>query len=562
MRNWSFGTKISLIVIGILLAFSTVIAYVAIGQMQNGIKAFAVEKARSDLELVNELLIYKYPGDWEIKGGSLFKGDTKMNGNSDIVDGIGNITGDTVTIFQADIRVATNVMKEGQRAVGTAVSEQINDAVLKKGENFYGEANVVGQIYQAAYQPIRNADGEIIGILYIGAPQNVINGIISSFIKNFTYVIGAAIIVSILLILWYIRRMKKRIGLISNAMENAGLGNFTTIIKDKTGDEIGKLGTSFNAFSPCWINSRRLVLISSEKVVASSKQLKTIGEQTTKESKQIIASIEQVAAGAEIQTSSTEENLKAMEEVSIGIQRIAENASSISESALISKVQAETGGEYVHKTVQQMNAINHSVQETDNLIKLLDDKSRAIAEILQNIRAISGQTNILALNAAIEAVRAGEQGRGFAIVSQEVRKLAEQSGLSSDRIADLIQEMTSDMKRSIDAMAQVIREVRTGIDFAHELDRNFNQIVHSNVRISSQIEEMAGTAEQISAGVQEITASVSEIARIANVTSSSSHRVVASSTEQLGAIEQIGSSSASLSEVSNELQKSLAKFKI
>src|SRR5262249_17775756 len=136
MTPRSIGTKISLIVIGILLVFSGVVAYQVMGQMQKGIKMFATEKAKSDLDLANGFLTNKIPGDWQIKDGNLYKGNTKVNDNFDIVDEIGNITGDTVTIFQDNVRVTTNVMNEGKRAVGTTVSEKVEDVVLKNGEKY------------------------------------------------------------------------------------------------------------------------------------------------------------------------------------------------------------------------------------------------------------------------------------------------------------------------------------------------------------------------------------------------------------------------------------------
>jgi methyl-accepting chemotaxis protein len=98
---------------------------------------------------------------------------------------------------------------------------------------------------------------------------------------------------------------------------------------------------------PMRINLRELIQqghSAAEKVVAATKQILDITEQTTIQSKEMISAIEQVASGAESQTQSTAENLKAMEKVSAAIQRIAENAAGISESAVFSKQQAETGG--------------------------------------------------------------------------------------------------------------------------------------------------------------------------------------------------------------------------
>ncbi|XLP25648.1 methyl-accepting chemotaxis protein (plasmid) [Bacillus toyonensis] len=102
-----------------------------------------------------------------------------------------------------------------------------------------------------------------------------------------------------------------------------------------------------------------------------------------------------------------------------------------------------------------MHSIHQSVSQSDNVIKLLDKKSKQIGSILEAIQNIAEQTNLLALNAA----RAGEQGRGFAIVADEVRKLAEQSSESSMEIGSLINEIQADVHETVKAMNEVGVEV-------------------------------------------------------------------------------------------------------
>lgn len=246
MRSMSIGTKISLIVIGIFILFSSAVAVSVVMEMRNGIKTFATEKAKRDLEMANHILSYKYPGDWAIKDGQLYKGDALLEENFDLVDEIGNASGDTVTLFRGDERIATNVMVDGKRAIGTKVSEQVAQTVLQKGEKYFGEAVVVGQKTQTAYEPIKNASGEIIGIFYVGASQSLIDVIISSFLRTFLIVVGIAMLIAIVLIVWYVRRVRARINRVSLAIKRAGTGDFTQPVVDHVRDEIGMLGAGYN----------------------------------------------------------------------------------------------------------------------------------------------------------------------------------------------------------------------------------------------------------------------------------------------------------------------------
>lgn len=84
---------------------------------------------------------------------------------------------------------------------------------------------------------------------------------------------------------------------------------------------------------------------------------------------------------------------------------------------------------------------------TDREMRLVQDSSRQIANIIGSINSITEKTNLLALNAAIEAARAGEAGRGFAVVADEVRKLAQQSAGSATEIAQLVNESTQRIDR-------------------------------------------------------------------------------------------------------------------
>jgi methyl-accepting chemotaxis protein len=562
MKKRSIGTKISLIVISVLLVFSVAVVAVVIQQMGQGIKTFAREKAKSDLQLASEMLNYKYPGNWSIQDGKLYKGSIQINDNEEIVDEIGQLTGDTVTFFQQDERIATNVMVEGHRAVGTKVSQSVGQVVLDKGEKYYGEADVVGKKYQAAYHPIQNKDGETIGIFYVGASQDLIQVIITSFIKYFAPLMIIAIVISVIVMIIFISLMSKRIRNISAALQQAGNGDFTTSITDPVHDEIGDLVSSYNQMKS---NLQQLIqhgMETANQVADATQDILQITEQSEQQSRQIAGIIHEVSNGADLQTQSTTENLIAMEEVTIGVQRIAENAADVAESAQYSMDQAESGKELVTSTVHQMNHIHNKVLETDQAIQLLNEKSQEISQILKMLRQIAAQTNLLALNASIEAARAGEHGLGFAVVASEVQKLAAQSGQFSDKIAEVISQMEEGMLRSVASMGEMVQEAEVGMQISKQTQESFQQILLTHHNISTQIEEMAAASQQMSAGLQEITASVTNITDIARKTSSASQQVVTANANQLSGTEQAAEAAANLTQTSQALQRALGKFKV
>ncbi len=141
-------------------------------------------KLDSDLKVLKQEF-YSY-GTPAIDGGKLVltgggAGSKVINNNFDIVDAVEKTVGSKATVFQKignqAIRVSTNVIgADGKRAIGTPVSDAVYDAVMVKGQTFYGTADVVGKKYVTAYEPIKDKNGAIIGILFVGVPEDSVYG--------------------------------------------------------------------------------------------------------------------------------------------------------------------------------------------------------------------------------------------------------------------------------------------------------------------------------------------------------------------------------------------------
>jgi len=556
------GTKINFIVIVVILLLSTVIGIVVNIEVRAGIKEFAVEKAQADLKQSNSFIDSKYPGDWEIKDNKLYKGSTMMNDNTDIVDEIGENTGDTVTIFQEDTRVTTNVLKDGQRAVGTQVSQEVADIVLAKGEQYLGEANVQGNIYQAAYMPLRNAQDEIIGILYVGAPQDIIDSIISKVLKGFLIVLIIAIVLSGIGVYFFTRRIEKRLSRMSSALQLAGKGDFTSVIEDNTGDELSDLAASFNLMTQNLKTMINEVTTSSIHLSNAAEELLASSEESTAATNQVAVSITEVAKNVETQGKNTEESAHAIDGITIAITRIADNASKVAESSVESTTQSELGYKNVLNVINQMNTISQANSGTNQVIQELESKSEEIGNIIEVITNIANQTNLLALNAAIESARAGEHGKGFAVVADEVRKLAEQSSTSANQIAEIIGKIQHETQKAVQMMEKANQEVTNGVNLAEETGKTFNVIKHAIEDSTMQTQELSAISEELSASVQQVNASIEEVAQLAKVTSDNAGQIATVTEEQLAATEEVANAAASLTKLAENLRELVNKFTI
>ena len=247
----SFGNMSMKLKFGLIFAVTLVVALGAIilsvdYVVKKEAETVAVDKAKTDLATGYEILDKEYPGEWRLEGDKLYKGNTLMNDNYGIVDKVGQLTGDTVTIFCGNIRVSTNVMNEGKRAVGTPVAENVADIVLKQGQDYYGEADVVGNKYQTAYTPIKNSNGETIGIWYVGAPKKLADNIVSGALTAVALVsLAILILVMIAFRLIITKILTKPLDYLVALSDKVAGGDLSEAVEVKTDDEIGRLTCSF-----------------------------------------------------------------------------------------------------------------------------------------------------------------------------------------------------------------------------------------------------------------------------------------------------------------------------
>ena len=186
----------------------------------NGFGISLQSKASSNVKSVIEIIEFRYPGDWHIENGLLYKGDLKIDKNDQIVDFLGGICEGHVTIFQGDTRVATTVKKsDGQRSVGTKASEKVINEVLKNGKPYTGLAEVLGEEYHSAYSPISDKTGQVIGMIFVGLPASSLSHIQNDFI--FSIVLTVIVIVIVLGIgsCIVIGREMKKLDAVTNSLE-------------------------------------------------------------------------------------------------------------------------------------------------------------------------------------------------------------------------------------------------------------------------------------------------------------------------------------------------------
>ncbi len=244
----SLKMQILIPLLGSLFVLSVSFMIVLGWHMKDRALAAASIKAKTDLATCTEIIDRTYPGSWYVQDGVLFKGPEMMTKNTQFVDRLAELTGDTVTFFLGDTRVATTVRgANGERAIGTKVSDTVAETVLKNGQIYLGLANVVGQVYETAYEPLRDANGNIIGIFYVGISHSYEQEmIVNSLIKMAFLGAILTLIVGLLAWLFVQKIIINPLHSITLGTRDVATGHVTQKVEVTGSREIGELAGAFN----------------------------------------------------------------------------------------------------------------------------------------------------------------------------------------------------------------------------------------------------------------------------------------------------------------------------
>jgi methyl-accepting chemotaxis protein len=389
--------------------------------------------------------------------------------------------------------------------------------------------------------------------------QKQINGMVTFSVIALILLILGSLIFSIM----FTKRIVGPLKQITVNAEEIAKGNLAVEnIQVHSKDEVSSLNEAFGKMTKNLRMVIKQVSNSSGQVAASAEELMASADETMSGTEQITDSIQQVSSGAEHQTAMSLESVKFVEQSTLGVNQIAKNASTVLELSEEANNKTRQGSALVEETLQQMDSINTSVEETDQALRELNKRSDEIGSILNLIKDIADQTNLLALNAAIEAARAGEAGKGFAVVADEVRKLAEQTGQSVSKISVITNDIQADTTKTVKSIDYVKEKVGTGLHLAHDTKKTFNEILASIVEVGDQIREITAISNKVSEEVVNVSSGVDQISKVASSTSASAVEVASASEEQLASMQEVNAAAASLSRLAEELQNAISSFRL
>ena len=250
-----------------------------------------------------------------------------------------------------------------------------------------------------------------------------------------------------------------------------------------------------------------------------SEKINKVTESIINFSTGISATITQQERTAAQQASSVNETTITMDELGASSQTTAKQAEAAATAATQALSLAEEGTKAVDTSLEGMSYLSEKVEAIAQQITRLSEQTNQIGNISQLVGDLANQTNMLALNAAVEAVRAGEHGKGFGVVASEIRKLADESRKSAEKIYTLVADIQALINSTVMATEAGTENVELGVKTARQTAAAFNgvkdainNVVLNNQQISLNIKQQAIAIKQVVDAMNELNTGAQEAA--------------------------------------------------
>ncbi len=560
----SIGRRIAIMFGGAISILLVLIAVLAVNAFQYNAQYVSI---LDNLVKINYISSKMVSQPKRLSNLSLAKSSISDSGETEIVDNIANY------VVEIGVNIGDDpIYKQNQTQLESVANyvekyKAAYDKVLQiSGENFSMEASdAINEMQMASSFTVSYCNTLMeMELNRSNVTQGKINESFAKMIKVVIAVIVLAILFVASILTLVIRgTILKPIRVLKEKMSIMSEGNLTIAEMEIQGeDEIKELSVAFNHMKASLTEIIVSVLSVSNHIEESIIAVKESTEENNKGSNSVVDAIDEMSKRLSGQNNESDKIMKQVMEMDQISGKIVNIVEQVGTKMFQSLQTADKGNEIMETYVAQLTSINSVMCEVSEIALELKVSAEEMNKIVTSITEISTQTNLLSLNASIEAARAGEAGRGFAVVASEIRKLAEDSRESAEKIGTIIEAVQGNAVNMADKMEEGLSRLEKGNMIANSTKENFAEIKKDTNQVNKEIQSMVDELKLLASITTSVAENVENIHGAIAENVSITDDIAATTMEQSANLQEVAESAVVLAKQAQELKLVVSKFQI
>ncbi|KJZ86053.1 MULTISPECIES: methyl-accepting chemotaxis protein [Clostridium] len=366
------------------------------------------------------------------------------------------------------------------------------------------------------------------------------------------------IIASLILTKTITEQIKK----INIGVRKIATGNLRERIQVSSKDEIQELAENLNTALDSISGLLKEIDSTSEEMYDSASGIASMSEETHAAVSEVANAINEVSNGSTDQATAISNVTNTVDGLSNRIDDVDKNINNILNLSEVTDKLSDDGLKVLNLLIEKSVVTKQNTQESSSNVKEMTDSIKNINQISDVISGITEQTNLLALNASIEAARAGELGKGFAVVAEEIRKLAEESKDSTDKIKSIIKEVNQKSIRFVDSMEETVNILNEQDESINNTKNIFIEIAESIEPLVEAIRYISNLTDKMNNDKENVKKEIDNISVISQDVASVSEEVTASAEEVTATMDELTEYADKLDGIAENLKEKLNKFEL
>lgn len=568
-KDKGFAKKIVILSTVQFIIVAAVVIVITCLNMIAGMRAQAINGLESMAQSIQIAFNNLDQGDYYLNDDNqLMKGSLNLNEQGELLDTYAKASEKAISYFYGDVRMMTTILDEstGERIIGTKASEKVVEQVVNGGNEYEDYKLVINnKPYYAYYMPLKNSDGKVIGMLFIGQESSEINAFITEKIKSSIITTLILIVICCIISGFIIKGFTNGLLEVKNILVQLEKGNLNVAINDKIknfNDEIGGIARATDSVIQRFQSVITSINDTCTTLLSQGGRMEEMAVSSSRNAENINHAVGEIANGASTQAvdvGTATSDVIVMGDLIETITKSINTLYSVTGDVLADELEA---ADNMVKLSESNGRTTDAIRKVASNIQKTDESVQKIGTALNLITSIAKQTNLLSLNASIEAARAGESGRGFSVVASEISKLAEESSDSAQQIGEIIQSLAENSTTSIQIMDEVRKNVREQEENLSETKEKMERVGEGIKQCNKEAKSIFNEAEECNGARIEIQDIIQNLSALSEENAAASEETMASMNELSNAIEVVADVSKLMQTKAGELSDEVQFFTI